>query len=154
MQIPKFFRNIWAIDGRLGCQCRLLTCLMLAGFKISSQAQTSLNVTDYGAVGDAVRFSVNTVSNSSIVQAVGQTFSSADIGKVIEVFRTGPWTYYNTHPANGQIVFTNGSGGIFSTQQDTICLLTNVVNGTNLYLSIRQGWTTNTTAIVGRNNAT
>ncbi len=57
---------------------------------------TTLNITDYGAVGDGIKFSVNTESNSTVVTVSGtNTFSSADVGKVIEVFGAGPWVYYS-----------------------------------------------------------
>src|SRR5580658_5147516 len=84
----------------------LLLCLSC----FSAKSQTVLNVANFGARGDVVRFSVNTVSNSTVVSVAGtNTFSSADIGKVIEVFRAGPWVTYN--------------GGVVVTQQDIICLI-------------------------------
>ena len=145
MQMSKSVQNTRQFNAGWGRRCCLLACLFLAGFRISGQAQTSLNVANYGAVGNAVRFSVNTVSNSPMVTVNGtNVFSSADIGKVIEVFRAGPWMYISNNPACG----------IFTTNQDTICLITNVTNGTNLWSSIPQGWTTNAYCIVGRNNAT
>src|ERR1700722_20931529 len=116
-----------------------LFCLLLTVF--STRAQTSLNVTDFGAVGDAVQFQVNTVSNSTVVSVAGtNTFSSTDVGKVIEVFRAGPWVSYS-------------NWGMVVTQQDIICLITNVSNGTNLSLSIPCGWTMTANCTVGRNNA-
>jgi len=128
-----------------GRACGLLACLLWAGFGISGRAQTSLNVTNYGAAGDAVRFSVNTTSNSTLVTVTGTNrFSSTDIGKVIEVFRAGKQTYWSNNPAYG----------VFSTNQDTICLITNVTQGTNLWGTISEGWKTNTYCIVGRNNST
>lgn len=103
----------------------------------------SINVTDYGAVGDAVRFTVQTTSNSPMVSVIGTNrFSSADIGKVIEVFRAGPWLHLNNNPSQPVVV----------TNQDTICLITNVTDGTNLWGSIPQGWTKKTSCIVGSNN--
>lgn len=104
---------------------------------------SNINVTDYGAVGDAVRFTVQTTSNSPMVSVIGTNrFSSADIGKVIEVFRAGPWLRFNNNPT-GAVVVTN---------QDTICVITNVTNGTNLWGSIRQGWTRQADCVVGSNN--
>lgn len=104
---------------------------------------SSINVTDYGAVGDAVRFAVQTTSNSPMVSVIGTNrFSSADIGKVIEVFRAGPWLHFSNNPAKPYVV----------TNQDTICLITNVTDGTNLWGSIRQGWTKRTDCVVGSNN--
>lgn len=103
----------------------------------------SINVTDYGAVGDAVGFTVQTTSNSPMVSVIGTNrFSSADIGKVIEVFRAGPWLRLSNNAANPFVV----------TNQDTICLITNVTNGTNLWGSIQQGMTKQAYCVVGTNN--
>lgn len=99
-----------------------------------------MNVTNFGAIGDVVQFSVNTVSNSSIVSVAGTNiFSSADVGKVLEVFGAGPWVHYR--------------GAAVVTQQDIICLVTKVTEGTNLSLSVPCGWTMDARCIVGTNNA-
>ena len=87
----------------------LLSCL-------SSQAQTVLNVTNFGARGDAVSIVVNTVSNSTLVTTTS-SHSSGDIGKTIELFGAGPL-------------------GTSTNHQDLLATITNIVNGTNLYLSI------------------
>jgi PKD domain len=115
-------------------------CFFLSVFL--TRAQTSLNITDYGAVGDGIKFSVNTVSNSTVVTVSGtNTFSSADVGKVIEVFGAGPWVSYS-------------NWGAVVTQQDIVCLITNVsADGTSLSLSIPCGWTMNAVCVVGTNNA-
>src|ERR1700722_13554964 len=115
-------------------------CFFLSVFL--TRAQTSLNITDYGAVGDGVKFSVNTVSNSTVVTVAGaNTFSSADVGKVIEVFGAGPWVSYS-------------NWGAVVTQQDIVCLITNVsADGTSLSLSIPCGWTMNAVCVVGSDNA-
>ncbi|HEU5397526.1 MAG TPA: hypothetical protein VFV81_10175, partial [Verrucomicrobiae bacterium] len=105
------------------------------------RGQSVLNVTDYGAVGDAVQFSVSTVAGSPVVTANGtNTFTSADIGKVIEVFRAGPQVYYN--------------GNLIVTQQDIICTVQDVSSdGTSLTLSIPCGYTLpNAYCIVGTDN--
>jgi len=121
----------------------LLICvfsLFLSAF--STRAQASLDATDYGAVGDGIKFSVNTESNSTVVTVSGtNTFSSADVGKVIEVFGAGPWVSYS-------------NWGAVVTQQDIVCLITNVSSdGTSLSLSIPCGWTMTAQCIVGNNNA-
>ena len=99
------------------------------------------NVTNYGAVGDAVQFHVNTVSNSLMVTTTNQ-LSSADIGKVIEVFRVGTWRY----GPNENGVWTNDC-------EDLITTISNVVNGTNIYLArpCLRSWT-NTFATYGTDN--
>jgi hypothetical protein len=57
----------WTREGGYGHWFLLLICLSLTEFGISSRAQNSLNVTNYGAIGDAVQFYVNTTSNSVLV---------------------------------------------------------------------------------------
>ena len=106
----------------------------------SSFAQTNLNVVNFGANGDAREFTVNTVSNSTVVTVKGtNVFSPGAIGKVIEVFRAGPWLTYSNW---GPVV----------TQQDIVCLITNVSKGTNLSLSIPCGYTMSAYCVVGTNN--
>src|SRR5215469_16181141 len=101
--------------------------LLFFGMAIPGRAQTTLNVENFGARADAVQFSVNTVSNSTIVSVKGTNiFSSSDVGKVIEIFGAGPWVYYG--------------GSTVVTQQDIICTITNVTQGTNLWISIPCGY--------------
>src|SRR5580698_8397098 len=101
----------------------------------SSRAQASLNVTDFGARGDAVQFSVNTVSNSTVVSVAGTNkFSSADVGKVIQVFGAGPWLQFSNDPPYVTVPFygKNPNNTAIVTNQDIICLITNVDStGTN-----------------------
>ena len=121
--------------------CGLVFIFCIFDSSSLARGQDTLNVTNFGAMGDAVQFSVNTVSNSTVVSVAGtNTFTSADVGKVIEVFRAGPWITYS-------------NWGVVVTQQDIICLITNVSEGTNLSLSIPCGWTTNAYCVVGTNNA-
>ena len=64
--------------------------LMLVLQESVGRAQQSLNVTNYGAVGDLTLLtSVSTVSNSTAVVCAGANFSSADTNKVIEIFGAG-----------------------------------------------------------------
>jgi lysophospholipase L1-like esterase len=140
-----YFTN-WAGQGVLNSNLSTTTVTMpaanitvTANFAVPSSG-ASLNVTSFGAVGDVETFSVHTVSNSVVASVIGtNTFTSADVGKVIEVFRAGPWVSYN--------------GSVIVTQQDIICTITNVTQGTNLYMSIPAGWTTNAYCVVGNNNA-
>ena len=113
----------------------LLMCLLAGGLAISSQAQNTLNVTNYGAIGDAVKFYVNTISNSVVVTTTNQLPNSA-IGEAIEIFYAGvPTTATNN--------------------QDMVATITNVVNGTNIYVSQKaQATLTNTFATYGHNNTT
>ncbi len=119
----------------------MLAGAVLAGLGISVHAQTSASVTDFGAVGDAVQFYVNTTAKSSIVTTTNQ-FSSADIGKTIEVFKVGV-----------QTVGISSYGINITNHIDLIATITNVVNGTNLYLSVPpQATLQNTFATAGTDN--
>jgi hypothetical protein len=113
----------------------LFVTILLLLLALPAWAQTTLNVTDFGARGDAVQFSVNTTSNSVVVTTTNQ-LSSADIGKAIEVFGAGT----ATTPPNCQ---------------DMVATITNVVSGTNIYVSqLVQRTLTNTFATYGHNNRT
>ncbi len=119
---------------RLG---RLLFSLLAAWLIISggaSRGQTlTLNVTNFGAVGDAVQFWANTTSNSVLVTTTNQ-LSVADIGKSIEIFGAGPVTT----PPNCQ---------------DMVATITNVVNGTNIFVSqVAHATLANAFATCGHNN--
>ncbi len=111
----------------------LLVCLLVFGLGISSQAQNTLNVTNYGAIGDAVQFFVNTSSNAFVFTTTNQIPNSA-IGEAIEVFGAGvPTTSVNN--------------------QDMVATITNIVNGTNIYVSQYCGKSlTNAFATYGHNN--
>ena len=126
---------------------RLRHLVSVAGlllFVFSAKSQTVfLNVTNFGARGDTIAFSVNTVSNSAVVSVAGtNTFSPADVGKVIEVFHAGAWITYR-------------NWGAVVTQQDIVCLIKNVSDGTNLTLSVPYpcGWNMTARCIVGTNSA-
>lgn len=95
----------------------------------------ALNVTDFGAVGDAVQSYASSTSNSVVIVTTN-TFSSADLGKAIEVFDAGAVT---SAPEC----------------QDLISTITNIINGTNLYISALPQRTISTTFItVGHDNRT
>jgi hypothetical protein len=111
----------------------LAGCLTLIA--ASSEAQVTLNVTNYGARGDAVYFWANTTSNSAVITTTNP-FSNSDIGKVIELFGAGP-------------------PGTSTNHQDLLAIITNVVKTTNLYISRVAGITTNgCLGVYGHNNAT
>ena len=88
----------------------------------SSRAQTTLNVTSYGAVGDAQQVWVSTSAGSPVV-AFTNALSAADIGKTVELFGVGQT---NIGIGVNQVNVTNA--------QDLIAVITNVV-GNNAYLS-------------------
>ena len=134
-----FFR--YFSPGRGGRWAYLLIYLVLCVFCTTSRAQISLNVKDFGAIGDAVQFYANTVSNSVIVTTTN-VFSPADIGKSIEVTAVGKQTFGGNT--------TGGTDG----NQDLIATVTNVISGTNLYLSkIPQNTLTNTFSTIGTDNS-
>jgi hypothetical protein len=102
---------------------------------IVSAPMRVLNVTNFGAVGDAVQFFVNTTSNSVVVTTTNQIPNSA-IGEAIEVFGAG--------------VPTSSSNN-----QDLVTTIANVMNGTNIYVSqVCQQTLTNTFATYGQDNTT
>lgn len=87
-------------------------------FATSVLGQATLTITNYGAVGDVIRFYSTTVGGSAKVTTTN-VVTSADIGKVIEVFgvRLGTWAF-----------ITNN--------QDTLAIVTNVVGGNEKWLTI------------------
>jgi hypothetical protein len=112
----------------------LLLCLLFAGLGNSVQAQNTLNVTNFGAVGDAVQFFASTVANSAVVTTTNQIPISA-IGEAIEVFGAG-------------------AVSIAPNCQDMVATILNVVNGTNIIVSQACGATLNNTfATYGHNNS-
>ena len=83
----------------------------------------AINVSNYGAVGDASQLYVSTTSNSVVVTTT-QWLSTNDIGKAIELFGVGT-----------QTVGLNESGVQSINYQDLVATITDVVNGTNIYIS-------------------
>jgi hypothetical protein len=119
----------------------LVICLFMAGFRLSTQAQTSLNVTDFGALGDAQIVYVSTVSNSVAVTFTN-TLSAADIGKTVELFDVGQPVIGPdvTNPASSSwIPFSNLTNQSLMRVTGTI---TNITQGTNLYVQVAMAWTT------------
>jgi hypothetical protein len=115
----------------------LTNCLLLIGSQFSTYAQTAtLSVTNFGARGDAVQFLASTVSNSATITIQSTNrLSTSDVGKLVLLFGGGPAT-----------TATNN--------QDLVGQIVQVVNGTNLTLSVHAGLTTNqVTGIYGTQNA-
>jgi hypothetical protein len=97
---------------------------LAVAFSASVQAQTVLNVADYGARGDAVRFYASTTAGLPLVTTARQ-FSSADIGKTIELFKAGV-----------QTVGINSYGVNSTNNLDLISTITGVdSSGTNVSIS-------------------
>jgi hypothetical protein len=119
----------------------LLAGLAWCGREFSAPAQSVLNVTNFGAAGDAVQLYVNTVSNSVVVTTTSQ-FSSTDIGKTIEIWGVGQ-----------QRIGINSYGVNVTNYIDALAKITNVVNGTNLSVScLPQATRTGAFATCGTDN--
>ena len=113
----------------------MLTVICAPTCSVFGATQT-LNVTDYGARGDAIQALAVTSANSRVVTLKsGTTLSSADVGKVIELFGVG--------------AATTGSN-----YQDLIALILSVTNGTNLIISVPAGRGSNAVnCTIGSQNA-
>jgi hypothetical protein len=94
-----------------------------------------LNITNFGAWGNATRFAVNTTSNSPVVTTTNQFAASGTVGMAIELFGAGAVGTDGTH------------------QQDMVAFVTNVVSGTNLWMDRPARCSTNTFAWMGANCA-
>ncbi len=103
--------------GQIVFRLLLLLGLALGGQGLLRAQSTSLNVTNFGARGDAVQISVAMTSNSSaVIFPASNPLTSADVGKVILLFGVGPATTPTNH-------------------QDLIASIVSVSNGTNVILS-------------------
>jgi len=101
----------------------------------SVYAQSSLNVTNFGALGDAVPLLAITTSNSPSILCQTNRFATADVGKIVELFNAGP----ATSPTNNQ---------------DLVGTIVSVQNSTRITLSCVCGVSlTNAVGIYGRNNS-
>lgn len=122
---------------------KVLSFILVALFGGIASSQTLLNVTNFGAIGDATNIVV-TVTSNSFVLTTGSILSSADVGKSIEVFGCGTNTY-------GVDSFGNNTNG----HEDMVCKITNVVSGTNIYIDgMPFNTLTNTFCTYGHNNQT
>ncbi len=84
-----------------------------------------LNVADFGARGDAVSITADTVTGSPVITVpASNALSRADIGKLMLLFGAGPATSPTNH-------------------QDLIATIERVDNGTNITLSTAAGATSN-----------
>lgn len=108
---------------------RITVYLLLVGLCFLAtycRAETrTLNVTDFGARGDAVSITANTVSGSPAVTVPAtNALTSADTGKLMLLFGAGPATTPTNH-------------------QDLIATIQKVDKGTNITLSLLAGATSN-----------
>ena len=89
----------------------------------------TLNVTDYGAVGDCKEVTVSVISNSPVVTTTN-TFSAADVGKVMCLFGAG---FKSTLSSTG--IFRGNYRGTPTNNQDMVVRVLSVADGTNVTLS-------------------
>jgi hypothetical protein len=83
-----------------------------------------LDVTEFGAKGDAIKTTANTVGNSTMITIPSASLTGADVGKLVELFGVGD-------PTSGY------PGGIFAAgHQDLIATIVSVSNGTNAILDL------------------
>jgi hypothetical protein len=152
-------------EGKLWKRCAFILLLGGSLFQNSSfgqaPGQTTLNVANFGAVGDAEGLTVSCVSNSNEYSIIstnwGGTNYAPKIGDVIEVFRAGPWLSFSNDPPYMTVPFYgrgNANTYVIVTNQDIICLITNITEGTNLWCPIAAGWTMSAYCVVGTNNST
>ena len=114
----------------------LFVCLLLLGSLASRGQSLFLSVTNFGARGDATAISAKTTLNSATVICPTNRFSSADVGKVVELFGAGAATSPTNH-------------------QDLVATILSVANHTTVTLDRVCGLTTNQiTGLYGRNNTT
>jgi hypothetical protein len=103
---------------------KFFTAINILASTLAVQSAT-LNVTDFGARGDAISITANTVTGSSVVTVqTSNALSGADIGKLMLLFGAGPATTPTNH-------------------QDLIASIEQVNNGTNITLSLPTGATSN-----------
>jgi hypothetical protein len=124
-------------SGSSGGGFGMLMLFVLVCQPVDARAQgQSLNVTNFGARGDAQQMLVGTVSNSAVVTVqTTNRLSRPDVGKVILLFGVGP----ATTPTNNQ---------------DLVAQIVSVANGTNVTISEpAQATSRNVPATYGTHNA-
>jgi hypothetical protein len=128
----------------------LAGCLLFFGLGTSVKAQiATLNVTNFGAIGDCANITVSVTSNSAVVVTTNQ-FSSADVGKVVQLFGAG---YFAKLTANTP--FFGNYRGTPTNHQDLVATILSVADGTNVTISSFCGVTaTNLLCTYGTQNKT
>lgn len=97
----------------------------------------TLEVTDYGAKGDAVDIVVSVVLNSATVTAANPSFSVSDIGKVMCIFGAGPKA-----TLSGSGVFGGNYSGTPTNNQDLVVTIRTFVDASHVTISSVCGVTT------------
>jgi hypothetical protein len=115
----------------------LFVTILLLLLALPVWAQTTLNVTNFGAKGDCANITVSVTSNSAVVVTTNQ-FSSADVGKVMQLFGAG---FKASLSSTGY--FNGNYAGTPTNHQDLVATILSVANGTNVTISSACGVTTN-----------
>jgi hypothetical protein len=113
--------------------------IIMASRTVSQAKIVTLNVTNFGAIGDCSNIVVNVTSNSDIVTTTS-SFSSADVGKVMCLFGAG---YYATLLSSGGIFGGNYHGTPTNHQDMVVTILSVDGTGTNITISSPCGVTSN-----------
>jgi hypothetical protein len=112
----------------------LTSCLIL----LAQQASAStLNVTNFGAIGDCANITVSVTSNSTVVVTTN-IFSGKDVGKIMCLFGAG---YKSFLSSTG--IFQGNYQGTPTNNQDMVVTILSVQNGTNVSISSACGVTAN-----------
>lgn len=119
----------------------------------SALSAATLNVTNYGATGDAQWLTVNTVSNSTHVAVTNGSISSSDVGKLFLVFSGGAYTTLtNNVDLIGSVVAVSGTNVTLSVPtggtSNGLWGMVGTENGTNIMSAIAACTTTNDTIII------
>jgi hypothetical protein len=111
---------------------------MILTLETSAPAQTTLNVTNFGAIGDCANITVSVTSNSAVMTTTN-TFMAGDVGKVVQLFGAG---YFSSLSSTG--LFAGNYHGTPTNHQDLVATILSVdASGTNVTLNRACGITTN-----------
>jgi len=112
-----------------GCG-RLLTLLVLGfAFLSPSSPAATLNVTDFGGIGDCRDVYASVTTNSPVIVTTN-IFNAGDVGKIVQLFGAG---YVSSLSSAG--IFQGNYGGTPTNHQDLVATIVSVANGTNVMLS-------------------
>jgi hypothetical protein len=122
MNLHSFFRKD---------RSRISVWLIALGIIVLRQLSSAatLNVADYGAVGDCREIYVRVTTNSAVMVTTN-TFTAGDVGKIVQLFGAG---YYASLSTNGG--FAGNYHGTPTNHQDLVATILSVSKGTNVTLS-------------------
>lgn len=109
----------------------LVVCLGTLGSMLLWSQAATLNVTNFGASGDCRDVYVRVTTNSAVIVTTN-VFTSADVGKVVQLFGAG---YYATLKGPGQGGYFNGNYSNTPTNhQDLVARIVSIGDGTHIVL--------------------